>query len=99
MKKSNHTMRGALAAAALLAAGLAAGPVQAQVSAMDFDGNPNCSAFQRWGFGGWTATSPTSMAIDNGVTLSFRPGDSMGAGSTIGGIAVPIILDRHCGNL
>jgi len=44
------------------------------------------------------ATAPVTLDIDNGMQLSFRPGDSMGPGSTVAGVAVPIILDRHCGN-
>ena len=42
--------------------------------------------------------APVNLDIDNGMRLSFRPGDSMGPGSIVSGIAVPIILDRHCGN-
>jgi hypothetical protein len=99
MMQPRNLIRGVLAASALLIGGLAGGPVQAQVSAMDFDANPNCGDFQRWGHGGWTAVRPTSLAINNGMVLSFMPGDSMGPGSTIGGVAVPIILDRHCGNM
>ena len=74
-----------VAAAALMLAG-AAVPVQAQMSVNDADASAvNCGAFQRWGAGGWTVTSPTSM--------------SFGPGSTQGGVAIPVILDRHCGNL
>ena len=99
MKQLDRSLRFGLTAAALLLTGLAAGPVSAGVSAMDYDANPTCGAFQRFGNGGWTAVAPTSMAIDNGMVLSFAPGDSMGPGSTISGVAVPIILDRHCGNM
>jgi hypothetical protein len=89
-----------LAAAALLLTGIGAGPVSAQVSAMDYDtASVPCQAVERWGSGGWIAVAPASLAIDNGMTLNFRPGDSMGPGSTIGGVVVPIILDRHCGNM
>ena len=88
------------AAAVVLLAGIGAEPASAQVSAMDYDATTvPCQAFQRWGHGGWTAVAPTSLDIDNGMTLSFRPGDSMGPGSTVNGVAVPIILDRHCGNM
>ena len=88
-----------LAMAALLLAGVAAGPAHAQMSAMDFDATSvPCSAFQRMG-GSWTAVAPATLNIDNGMSLSFAPGDTMAAGSTVGGVAVPIILDRHCGNM
>jgi hypothetical protein len=88
-----------VAAAALLLAG-AAVPVQAQMSVNDVDATGvNCGAFQRWGAGGWTVTSPTSMALDNGGAIALRPGMSFGPGTTQGGVAIPVILDRHCGNL
>lgn len=99
MKQQVRPFRLGLTTAALLLGAVVAGPVQAQVSAMDYDANPNCGAFQRFGAGGWTAVAPTTMRIDNGMQLSFAPGDSMGPGSTINGVAVPIILDRHCGNM
>ena len=98
MKQRARNIRFGFAAIALLLTGIAAGPVQAGVSAMDYDAAVPCQSFQRWGAGGWTATAPVTLDIDNGMQLSFRPGDSMGPGSTINGVAVPIILDRHCGN-
>jgi hypothetical protein len=88
-----------LVAAASLLAGVVAGPLNAQVSAMDYDADVPCQAFQRTGNGAWTALAPVTLDIDNGMQLSFAPGDSMAPGSTIAGVAVPIILDRHCGNL
>lgn len=89
-----------VAAAALLLAGAAAGPVQAQMSVNDVDASAvNCGAFQRWGAGGWTVTSPTSMSFDNGSTVRLAPGMSFGPGTTQGSVAIPVILDRHCGNL
>ena len=59
----------------------------------------DCGSFQRWGHGGWTVTSPTTMNIDNGMQMSFAPGQSFGPGTTVSGVAIPVILDRHCGNL
>ena len=88
----------ALAAAALLPIGIAAGPALAGVSAMDYDAAVPCGAFQRSGGGAWTAVAPVTLHINNGIAISFRPGESMAAGSTVAGVAVPIILDRHCGN-
>ena len=85
-----------LVAAAML--GIVAGPAFAQVSAMDHDAAVPCGAFHRTG-GAWTAVAPVTLDIDNGMSVSFAPGDTMAAGSTIGGVAIPIILDRHCGNL
>ena len=99
MKRNSNPLRLVLAASALLLAGVAAGPVQAQVSAMDYDAAVPCNAFQRSGYGAWTAVAPVTLNIDNGMSFSFRPGQTMGPGTTIGGVAVPIILDRHCGNL
>lgn len=88
-----------VAAAALFLAG-ASVPVQAQMSVNDADATAvNCSSFQRWGAGGWTVTSPTSMSLDNGAEIRLAPGMSFGPGTTQGGIAIPVILDRHCGNL
>ncbi|MFI4948781.1 MAG: hypothetical protein ACHQC9_08280 [Alphaproteobacteria bacterium] len=98
--KRNRTARPVLfTATALLLSELAGGPVHAGVTPMDYDASVPCRAFQRWGYGGWTAIAPVTLNIDNGVSLSFAPGDSMAPGSTIAGVAVPIILDRHCGNL
>ncbi len=100
MRKIGDPFRLGLAAAALLVTGAVAGPAGAQVSAMDYDAaSVPCQSFERSGYGGWTAVEPVTLAIDNGMMLSFAPGDSMGPGSTIAGVAVPIILDRHCGNM
>ena len=89
-----------VAAAALLLAGAAAGPVYAQRSVNDVDATAvNCGAFQRWGAGGWAVTSPTSITLNNGSAISLAPGMSFGPGTTQGGVAIPVILNRHCGNL
>ena len=99
MRKPDRHIRLGIAAAALLLTGIAAAPAFAGVSAMDYDAAAvPCQSFQRWGAGGLTAVAPATLDIDNGMRLSFRPGDSMGPGSTVSGVAVPIILDRHCGN-
>ena len=99
MKHRVRNLRLAIAAAALLLIGTAGGPAYAGISAMDYDAAAvPCQSYQRWGGGGWTAVAPVALDIDNGMRLSFRSGDSMGPGSTINGVAVPIILDRHCGN-
>jgi hypothetical protein len=99
MKRNPNPLRIILAASAVLLTGAVAGPVQAAPSAMDYDAAVPCNAFQRSAHGGWTAVAPVTLNIDNGMALSFRPGDSMAPGSTIAGVAVPIILDRHCGNM
>lgn len=99
MRQRDRLFRQGLAAAALLLTGIAGAPATAGVSAMDYDAAVvPCQSFQRWGAGGWTAVAPVTLEIDNGMRLSFRPGDSMGPGSEVNGVAVPIILDRHCGN-
>lgn len=100
MKQRERHVPLAVATAALLLTGVAGAPAYAGVSAMDYDAAVvPCQSFQRWGAGGWTAVAPVTLDIDNGMQLSFRPGDSMGPGSTVAGVAVPIILDRHCGNM
>src|SRR3982074_3339784 len=99
MTKFRTRARLFVAAATLLLAGAGAGPVYAQAGHSDFDSpDVNCGSFQRWGHGGWTVTSPTSMTIDNGMQMSFAPGQSFGPGTTVNGIAVPVILDPHSGN-
>ena len=99
MQHCPHVVRGAFTAAAVLLAVSAIAPAKAGIGPSDFDAAVPCDAFQRVGNGGWTALAPVTLHIDNGVNVSFRPGDSMIPGSTVGGIAVPAILDRHCGNL
>jgi hypothetical protein len=99
MQRNPNSLRVLLAASAVLLTGLAGGPAKAQPTPMDYDAAVPCQAFQRGGNGGWTAVAPVTLNIDNGMSLSFRPGETMGPGSTIEGVAVPIILDRHCGNL
>ena len=62
MTKYRNRARLFVAAATLLAG--AAGPVFAQAGPSDFDApGVNCGSFQRWGHGGWTVTSPTTMNI------------------------------------
>ena len=100
MTKIRNRTRLLVAAAALLLAGATAGPVYAAASVNDADADGvNCGAFQRWGAGGWTVVSPTTMTLDNGGAVSLAPGQRFGPGTTQGGIAIPVILDRHCGNL
>jgi hypothetical protein len=99
MKRNTNSCRLVVAASALLLSGVVAAPVKAQVSPSNFDAAVPCDAFARSGYGAWTAVAPVTLDIDNGMSLSFRPGKTMGPGSTIGGVAVPVILDRHCGNL
>ena len=99
MKRNRNSLRLTLAASAVLLTGVAAGPVSAQMSPSNYDAAVPCDAFQRSGYGAWTAVAPVTLNIDNGMSLSLRPGQTMGPGSTIGGVAVPVILDRHCGNL
>src|SRR5260370_2175622 len=99
MTRNANSLRLVVAASALLLAGVAAAPVKAQMSPSNFDADVPCDAFARSGYGAWTAVAPVTLNIDNGMSLSFRPGQSMGPGSTIGGVAVPVILDRHCGNM
>src|SRR5436309_2491312 len=99
MKRNSNSLRLMLAASAVLLTGVAAGPVNAQVSPSNYDAAVPCDAFQRSGNGAWTAVAPVTLDIDNGMSLSLRRGQTMGAGSTIAGVAVPVILDRHCGNL
>ena len=52
MTKDQNRARLFVAAATLLLAGAAAGPVYAAPSVNDADASVNCGAFQRWGAGG-----------------------------------------------
>ena len=100
MTKTRNRTRLFVAAATLLLTGTAAGPVNAPASVNDADAiGVNCGSFQRWGAGGWTVVSPMTMTLENGGAVSLAPGQSFGPGTTQGGIAIPVILDRHCGNL
>ena len=100
MKPNRTPLHVALAAAAVLVTGAAAMPTaKAQETPMDYDAAVPCSAFARSGYGGWMAVAPVTLNIDNGVSLHLVPGQTMPAGSTIAGVAVPIILDRQCGNM
>jgi hypothetical protein len=86
------------AAAVITLVGTAASPARA-ASVNDLDAAVSCSDFERWGSGGWTATAPVTLNVNNGTTLRLAPGQSMGPGSTVAGVPVPVILDRHCGNM
>ena len=86
----------ALAAAALLLGGNAA---SAQVSMTDPDAPVACGAFARAGHGAWTATAPTVLNFDTGMSLAVRPGQTFQPNQTAGGVEVSAVLDRHCGNL
>jgi hypothetical protein len=99
MTRYSNRARQLAAAATLLLAGAAAGQVYAAASVNDADASVNCSAFQRWGAGGWTVVSPTTMTLDNAGAVSLAPGQNFGPGTTQGGVAIPVILDRQCGNL
>ena len=99
MKRISNSVRLNLAAAALLLTGFAAAPVYAQVSMTDPDAAVACGAFQRWGGGSWTATSPTTLDYNNGMSLSVAPGETFAPNQTVGGVEVTSTLDRHCGNM
>jgi hypothetical protein len=99
MKQLDYPIRLALVAATLLLGGAAASPVSAQgIGPSNFDAAVPCGAFQSSANGGWTAVAPVTLNINNGMSVSFAPGDSMAPGSTINGVAVPVIITRHCGN-
>jgi hypothetical protein len=57
-----------------------------------------CEAFQRFGNGSWTAIRPVTLDF-GGIPMSFGPGDTFPVGTTTNGVAVPVILDRQCGNI
>jgi hypothetical protein len=85
----------AIAAAATLL--LAAGPAFPQAGATLSDPPVSCSAFARTVGGGWTVTAPAMLEFD-GMLVSFTVGTHLAPGSSPHGIAVPVILDRECGN-
>jgi hypothetical protein len=82
------------ATAALL---LAAGPAFAQAGSTLPDPPLPCSAFARSAGGGWTVTAPAMLEF-NGMLVSFTVGTHLAPGSSQHGIAIPVILDRECGN-
>ena len=99
MRRFGNPFYRALGAATLFLSSVAVTAVNAATGPSDFDAVAvPCGAFQRWGNGGWTATAPVTLHIDNGMAIGLLPGQSMAPGSTIAGVAVPVILDRQCGN-
>jgi hypothetical protein len=99
MKRGENPWRSAAVAAAVLLSGIAAQPVHAGVGPSNYDAAVPCQAFQRLGYGGWTAIAPVTLNLDNGVRMSFTPGTRLPPGSTVDGVAIPVIITRHCGNL
>lgn len=95
MKYSHPAFRLSLVAAGLL---LAAAPVYAQVGMTDPDAPVACQAFERSGSGSWTATAPTTLDYNNGMSLAIAPGQTFSPNQTVGGVEVTSTLDRHCGN-
>ena len=85
----------ALATAAALL--LAAGPAFAQAGSTMSDLPMPCSAFARTAGGGWTVTAPAMLDF-NGMLVSFTVGTHLAPGSMQHGVAIPVILDRECGN-
>ncbi len=98
MKRLSHPLRLTLSAAALLLAGGAA-PVFAQVGMTDPDAAVACGAFERFPGGTWTATAPTTLNYDSGMSLSVQPGETFAPNQTVGGVEITSTLDRHCGNM
>jgi hypothetical protein len=76
---------------------LAAGPAFAQAGSALPDLPIPCSAFARTTGGGWTVTAPAMLDF-NGMLISFIVGTHLAPGSSQHGIAIPVILDRECGN-
>ena len=97
-------MKHALPAAALLLAGIAtAQSAFAQAGSTIPDPNipdPNipCGAFARSAAGGWTVTAPAMLDF-KGLLISFTVGTRFAPGGTSHGLAMPVILDRECGNV
>jgi hypothetical protein len=61
------------------------------------DGPAACDAFQRGGYGSWTALRPTTI-FPNGVPLSLGGGQTFAPGQMFHGFEVTAVLDRSCGN-
>jgi hypothetical protein len=76
---------------------LATAPALAQAGATLPDPPVLCSAFARGTGGGWTVTAPAMLDF-NGMLVSFTVGTQLAPGSSHRGIAIPVILDRECGN-
>jgi hypothetical protein len=69
----------------------------AQAGATLADPPVPCSAFARGIGGGWTVTAPAMLDF-NGMLVSFTVGTRLAPGSSQHGVAIPVILDRECGN-
>ena len=89
---------GVAAASLLLATGLVSA-AQAAGGMTDPDASVTCGAFARTGHGNWTATAPSVLAYNNGMTIPIAPGQSFAPNQTVGGVEVTSTLDRQCGNL
>ncbi len=61
------------------------------------DGPVACDAFQRGGYGSWTALRPTTI-FPHGVPLSLGARQTFAPGQMFHGFEVTAILDRSCGN-
>lgn len=92
-------MKHPLAGAAFLLAGIAAAqPAFAQAGSTMPDPNIPCGAFARGRAGGWTVTAPAMLDF-KGMLISFTVGTRFAPGATSHGLAMPVILDRECGNV
>jgi hypothetical protein len=85
-------------AAAFLSLATSALPIHAQAGMTDPDAAVACRAFERNGGGTWTATSPSTLAFDNGMSMRVAPGQSFAPNQTFGGVEISAVLDRNCGN-
>ncbi|HEX3885131.1 MAG TPA: hypothetical protein VHW66_20925 [Stellaceae bacterium] len=89
-----HNLGRALAALILIATPSLA---LAQAGSTLADPPVPCSAFARSVGGGWTVTAPAMLDF-NGMLVSFTVGTHLAPGSSQHGVAIPVILDRECGN-
>lgn len=72
-------------------------PVKAQAGSTLPEPAVPCQAFARNGVGGWKVVSPVTLNFGE-VSMDLVPGDMFGPGSMTHGVALPVILDRQCGN-
>ena len=96
MRLRNPLSVGLAAAVLFLGAGIVPGHAQAGMT--DPDAAVACRAFERTGGGAWTATAPSTLAFDNGMSMHVSRGQSFAPNQTFGGVEVSAVLDRNCGN-
>lgn len=82
---------------ALLLLGSGADAAATKAALTETDAPVPCPAFARDRTGGWKVLAPVMLNIA-GTLVSFTVGTNFHPGTTKYGYAMPVILDRECGN-